>query len=140
MYAAEMAMRGRVLTEEQSNTLISALAPFAGSPITVASVVSDLEARMFAEQLASVFLKAGLSCGALQIVAVVAKPHSLVLQVRSKDDAPSYAVPLQRALERMALEAGGEISEAVPAGGLRLIVGPKPVSSPSNWATTADGR
>jgi hypothetical protein len=126
--AAEEALRAQSLTPEQEQQLVAALAPFAGSIVTIVVIVGDPNAYTFAQQINPVFDRAGFAPRGLDTEMVFGGATlGMYLAIHSLDTQPPYTGVLFNMLHSFGLLDHATINQGLAPGALELGIGNKPL-------------
>ena len=114
---------GRNLTPEEESIFVAFLSKFDGANIDLVSLNGDGEAYLFASQINSALIKAGLSTAGVSQATFTGLPVGVIIV--AGNDPPKSAAILQKAFREIGVQADGQVNSE-QGRMVKLIVGRQP--------------
>ena len=123
----EEAQKPRSITPEQTQSFIAELSAIPKGKVVVYIYNQDAEIAQYANQIKSVLTSAGFDTSKIVGVAIGSSftPTGVIMVVKSKDNLPPFALPLQIAFTHIGIEAKGAIDPGLTEGDIKIVVGRK---------------
>ena len=122
----------RKITLEQQEEMINYLSIYPKGKISITAAINNDESYSFAQQIESVFLKAGYTSIGIDSISYKGIPKGVGLIIHSKKTAPFFTSIVQKAFNLIGIEALAEEDSTIKPNELEISVYYKPQMSKNN--------